>query len=193
MLHVSHGQGADRVSIERRGYAVRENSWWLSNGDVELVVPEDMGGRHMFHNFPHVPGRSGEATWQNRGGHRLWAAPEHAGISQALDNGPVGVVADGLRLHWTVRFAPWALSVMRPDGTAVAGFPPRCRHDERPLPANPLVMSRYTHFSTLGTLSMVEPGAALERTEEWCLHRIPDPAAREDEQLAGVFESVLAN
>jgi hypothetical protein len=39
-----------------------------------------------------------------------------------------------------VRFAPWALSVMRPGGTGIAGLPPRFRHDERLLLTNPLVM-----------------------------------------------------
>jgi hypothetical protein len=312
------------MSIERRDYAGWANSWWLSNGSVELVVPGDMGprvmrygfigGQNMFHNFPHALGHSGESTWQNRGGHRLWAAPEDPVISKALDNGPVEVTltscdgkretADGLRLlvrqpvepesglekeidialsaegtrvslrhritnrnRWTVRYAPWALSVMRPGGIAVAGFPPRYRHDERLLPTNPLVMWGYTDFSdprwrftrrflllrqdpsapspqkagmfaenswaayfaggdlflkrasavaganypdfgcsleiftnpamleleTLGPLSMVEPGAALEHTEEWSLHHTADPAAMGDDQLSEIFESVQVN
>ena len=301
------------TSIERRDYAGWANSWWLSNGDVELVVPADIGprimrygfigGQNLFHNFPDTLGRSGESTWQNRGGHRLWAAPEDPVISKALDNGPVEVVAEDLRLRVrqavepegglekeieitlapigtnvavrhritnrnpaTVRYAPWALSVMRPGGTAVTGFPPRCRHDERLLPTNPLVMWGYTDFcdprwrlthrflllrqdpdatspqkagtfaedawaayfvgcdlflkratavagadypdfgcsveiftnaamlelETLGPLSMVEPGASVEHTEEWSLHCIADPAAMDDAQLAGVFNALLA-
>ena len=128
-------------------------------------------------------GKSGEPQWQNRGGHRLWVAPEQA-LSKALDNGPVEIVAEDLRLlirqptepesgmekeieivlapqgtgvtvrhrvtnrnPWPVRFAPWALSVMRPGGTAIAALPPRFRHDERLLPTNPLVMWGYTDFS----------------------------------------------
>jgi hypothetical protein len=161
---------------------------------VELVVPSEIGprilrygfvdGQNLFHNFPHALGKSGEVQWQNRGGHRLWVAPEHATISKALDNGPVEITAEDLRLvirqaveaesgmakeievslaakgsgvtlrhritnrnQWAVRFAPWALSVMRPGGTAVTGFPPRFRHDERLLPTNPLVMWGYTDFS----------------------------------------------
>jgi hypothetical protein len=46
-----------------------------------------------------------------------------------------------------VRLAPWALTVMRPGGIGIAGFPPRLRHDERLLPTNPLTMWGYTDFS----------------------------------------------
>ena len=181
------------MAVEKREYFGWRDSYWLTNGDVELVVPAEIGprivrygfagGQNLFHNFPHALGKSGEPQWQNRGGHRLWAAPETA-LSKALDNGPVDVVAEDLRLHlrqpteaesglskeieivlapqgsdvtirhritncnrWPVRYAPWALSVMRPGGTAIAGFPPRYRHDERLLPTNPLVMWGYTDFS----------------------------------------------
>ncbi len=48
---------------------------------------------------------------------------------------------------WTIEFAPWALTVMAPGGTAVAGFPPRGKHPEVLLPTNPLVMWAYTDLS----------------------------------------------
>jgi hypothetical protein len=140
-----------------------------------------IGVPNLFHNFAHALGRSGEPVWQNRGGHRLWAAPETP-ASKALDNGPVEIHADGLRLSvrqpvepesgWekeieirlapegtavtvlhritnraAIRLAPWGLSVMRPGGGAIAGFPPRLRHDARLLPTNPLTMWGYTDFS----------------------------------------------
>lgn len=181
------------MSIERREYAGWPDSWWLGNGEVELVVPAQIGprvirfgrvgGPNLFHNFAHTMGGSGETVWQNRGGHRLWAAPESP-TSKALDNGPVEVTGDGLRLHvrqpvepesglekeieirlasagtavtvvhrianrnsGAVRLAAWGLSVMRPGGVAIAGFPPRMRHDARLLPTNPLTMWGYTDFS----------------------------------------------
>src|ERR1039458_4316925 len=181
------------MSIERRDYAGWPDSWWLGNGEVELVVPSQIGprvirygrvgGPNLFHNFVHALGRSGEPVWQNRGGHRLWAAPETP-ASKALDNGAIEVSGDALRLairqpvepesglekeieirlapegtavtllhritnrnREAVRLAPWALTVMRPGGVAVAGFPPRIRHDERLLPTNPLAMWGYTDFS----------------------------------------------
>jgi hypothetical protein len=182
------------VALEKRDYCGWRESYWLCNGDVELVVPSEIGprilrygfvgGQNVFHNFPHALGKSGEPQWQNRGGHRLWVAPEHPSISKALDNGPVEVTGSDLRLlvrqpvepesgmakeieiimapkgtgvtvhhritnrnAWPVRFAPWALSVMRPGGTGITGFPPRFRHDLRLLPTNPLVMWGYTDFS----------------------------------------------
>jgi hypothetical protein len=181
------------MSVELREYAGWPDAWWLANGEVELVVPTQIGprvmrygrvgGPNLFHNFTHALGHSGEPVWQNRGGHRLWAAPETP-ASKALDNSPVEVSGEGLRLAirqrvepesglekemeielaaegtavtvlhritnrnaGAVRLAPWGLSVMRPGGVAVAGFPPRFRHDERLLPTNPLVMWGYTDFS----------------------------------------------
>jgi len=182
------------LPFEKLDYHGWPGSCRLTNGEVELVVPSEIGprvmrygfvgGQNLFHNFPHALGKSGEPQWQNRGGHRLWVAPENPIISKALDNGPVEITAEDLRLlvtqptepasgmakeieivlaaegtavtllhritnrnAWPVRFAPWAISVMRPGGTAIAGFPPRFRHDERLLPTNPLVMWGYTDFS----------------------------------------------
>ena len=45
------------------------------------------------------------------------------------------------------RFAPWALTVMAPGGTAIAAFPPRGSHEEFLLPTNPISMWAYTDFS----------------------------------------------
>ncbi|SPE40782.1 conserved hypothetical protein [Candidatus Sulfopaludibacter sp. SbA3] len=182
------------MASERVEFAGWPECYRLSNGTADLVVPPQIGprvmrygfigGQNLFHNFAHALGKAGETQWQNRGGHRLWVAPEHPAISKALDNGPVEVASRDLTLlvrqpvepesgmakemevtldpvgtrvtvrhritnrnARAVRFAPWALSVMRPGGTAIAGFPPRFRHDERLLPTNPLVMWGYTDFS----------------------------------------------
>lgn len=296
------------MGIERRDYFGWKDSWWLRNPEVELVVPPQIGprvmrygrtgGPNVFHNFPHALGCSGEPVWQNRGGHRLWAAPETA-ASKALDNAAVEVRGADLRLDIrqplepesglekeihirlapkgarvtvlhritnrnprAVRLAPWSLSVMRPGGLAVAGFPPRVPHDRRLLPTNPLTMWGYTDFSdprwrftrrflllrqdpaatapqkaglftenawaayavdgevflkraralpgaeypdfgcsvelftnaamleieTLGPLSTVEPGAAVEHVEEWSLHSAPLLRNATDEELAEFFE-----
>jgi len=95
------------MSIERRDYAGWPDSWWLGNGEAELVVPPQIGprvmrygrvgGPNLFHNFALALGHSGEPVWQNRGGHRLWAAPESS-ASKALDNSAVEIVGEGLRL-----------------------------------------------------------------------------------------------
>lgn len=48
---------------------------------------------------------------------------------------------------WRIEFAPWALTMMAPGGTALTGFPPRGKHPEVLLPTNPLVMWAYTDLS----------------------------------------------
>jgi hypothetical protein len=48
---------------------------------------------------------------------------------------------------WVIEFAPWAMSMMAPGGTAITGFPPRGKHPEALLPTNPLVMWAYTDLS----------------------------------------------
>ena len=45
-------------------------------------------------------------------------------------------------------------------------------------------------IETLGPLSTVEPGAAVEHTEEWSLHRAPDPTAVSDDELAEMFAAL---
>jgi hypothetical protein len=46
-----------------------------------------------------------------------------------------------------LEFAPWAMTVMAPGGTAITGFPPRGTHPADLDPTNPLVMWAYTDFS----------------------------------------------
>ncbi len=90
------------MNIRRRDYGGWPNSYYLDNGAIELVVTGDVGprviscgfpgGQNLFYNAAEALGRSGESQWENRGGHRLWVAPEDRGTTLALDNGPVGVV-----------------------------------------------------------------------------------------------------
>jgi len=46
-----------------------------------------------------------------------------------------------------LEFAPWALTMMAPGGTAVSGFPPRGRHPANLEATNPLVMWAYTNLA----------------------------------------------
>jgi len=49
---------------------------------------------------------------------------------------------------WTVRLAPWSLSVMAPGGKCIVPLPPRAPHsDDTLLPTNTLTMWAYTDFS----------------------------------------------
>ena len=49
--------------------------------------------------------------------------------------------------RFPLRFAAWALTMMEPGGAGIAKFPPRGTHPQHLLPANPLVMWRFTNFS----------------------------------------------
>jgi hypothetical protein len=79
--------------VEYRGW---RNNLQISNGTVELVMTLDVGpriirfgyigGQNVFKEYEEQMGKSGEDSWQIRGGHRLWHAPEDARRTYALDN-----------------------------------------------------------------------------------------------------------
>src|SRR5581483_8986587 len=93
------------VQIEKTGYAGWPNCYRVSNGTVEAIVTSDVGprvirfgfigGQNLFKEFGDQLGKSGEAEWQPRGGHRIWMAPEDPVKSYAPDNGPVRVQVAG--------------------------------------------------------------------------------------------------
>jgi hypothetical protein len=93
--------------IEKQNFKGWPNCWLVTNGEVELVVtggigPRIMrfgfvGGQNFFKEFEEQMGKSGEDTWQPRGGHRVWIAPEDPVMSYAPDNMPCKVtVRDGV-------------------------------------------------------------------------------------------------
>jgi hypothetical protein len=96
--------------VEKVSYGGWANCFRIFNSDVELVVTSDVGprvirygfvgGQNVFKEFADQMGQSGEATWQPRGGHRIWMAPEIVPDTYALDNVPVRatVVEDSVEL-----------------------------------------------------------------------------------------------
>ncbi|WP_420643880.1 hypothetical protein [Candidatus Leptofilum sp.] len=82
-----------------------ENCIQLSNRQVELVVTADVGPRiiylgfvndeNLFATIPGQLGRTGDAAWQNYGGHRFWLAPEQMPHTYYPDNNPVTVEDHG--------------------------------------------------------------------------------------------------
>jgi hypothetical protein len=48
---------------------------------------------------------------------------------------------------WPVELAPWALSVMTTNGTAIIPFPPRGTHPENLLPANTITLWPFTNMA----------------------------------------------
>jgi len=93
------------ISIEKINYQGWANSWQVTNGEVEVVVTGDVGprvmrygfagGQNFFKEFAGQMGKTGEAAWQPRGGHRLWIAPEDIVKSYAPDNAPVAIQVQG--------------------------------------------------------------------------------------------------
>jgi hypothetical protein len=93
------------VTIEKTGFHGWANSWRVSNGVVELVVTGDIGprvmrygfagGQNFLKQFVGQLGKTGEADWQPRGGHRVWIAPEDPVNTYAPDNAPVAIDVQG--------------------------------------------------------------------------------------------------
>lgn len=77
------------------------NAYALNAGDVELVLPTDIGpriiscslkgGDNLFCTIPEELGSRGEEQWCLRGGHRLWHSPELKPRTYDLDNFPIQV------------------------------------------------------------------------------------------------------
>jgi len=95
-------------------YLGREDNLWLSNDEVELVLPvaygprvmryARLGGRNVFGEIS--PAVQGKPTpfgdqWHIYGGHRLWYAPEGDPRSYLPDNQPVSVQIEGARVRLT--------------------------------------------------------------------------------------------
>jgi len=80
-------------------FAGWQNNLRLANGSVELIATLDVGPRILayrkiggfnpFKIYEDQAGKTGEASWRNRGGHRLWIAPEHAQETYFPDNSAV--------------------------------------------------------------------------------------------------------
>ena len=89
------------VRVEKIAWQGWPNCYRIANGEVELIVTGDIGprimryaftgGPNIFKEFADQMGKSGEPTFQLRGGHRVWKAPEDPIGSWAPDNVPVEV------------------------------------------------------------------------------------------------------
>lgn len=96
---VSPTQATLKVTMQNIAYKGWQNNLQLTNGTVDLVLTLDVGPRVMrygyvgepnvFKEFDEQMGKSGEDSWQIRGGHRLWHAPEDSVRTYVLDNSPI--------------------------------------------------------------------------------------------------------
>jgi hypothetical protein len=84
------------VQVQKTDYKGWKNCYRINNGEVELIVTGDVGpriirfgfigGQNLFKEFPDQLGKSGEETFQPRGGDRVWKAPEDSIASWEPDN-----------------------------------------------------------------------------------------------------------
>jgi hypothetical protein len=89
------------LSVAKVAYKGWPNCYRVSNDTVELIVTGDvgpriirygfLGGQNLFKEFAGQLGKSGEAEWQARGGHRLWISPEDRVKTYEPDNGSVTI------------------------------------------------------------------------------------------------------
>lgn len=96
------------VTLEKVSYRGWQNCRRISNGQIELIVTEDVGprvircgftgGQNLFKNYDAEMGGAGERDWKIRGGHRVWVAPERKSYTYEIDNHAVAIDlhADGL-------------------------------------------------------------------------------------------------
>ncbi len=108
---VSAQQVTNGVKFEEKvNYGGSTANVRLSNGTVELVLATEFGPRilryaftsakadqadNIFGSVPDVNVKTELGTWNIRGGHRLWHAPEGKPRSYVPDNNPVKVERDG--------------------------------------------------------------------------------------------------
>jgi hypothetical protein len=76
------------------------------------------------------------------------------GIQKIIDVRLLPQKAEAILTHrlintnlWTVELAPWALTVMAPNGVAIIPLPPRGSHSENLVPTNTIALWAYTDMS----------------------------------------------
>ena len=88
--------------MEKVSYQGWQNCVRLSNGEIELIAPTEIGPRiirfgfigeeNEFVEFPDDLGKTGDSFHRIYGGHRLWHSPEDAVRTYIPDNDPLTVV-----------------------------------------------------------------------------------------------------
>lgn len=108
-----------QVTIEKVAWGGWTGCYRMANQEVELILTTDVGprvmryafhgGPNLFLELPEQIGRSGEADFRPRGGHRIWAAPERYPLSWAPDNTAVEARLQGSNtIELTAATEPWS-------------------------------------------------------------------------------------
>ena len=135
------------LSPEQEEKLTGDQGWKLYGGHRIWVGPEEPGYTYAPDNEPVEAVVSGNTL-------KTTAPTDVVGIRKEIElelanRGSAVRVTHRLTndTKFPLRFAAWALSMMDIGGVGVAKFPPRGTHPEHLLPANPLVMWRFTNFS----------------------------------------------
>jgi hypothetical protein len=104
------------VKVDKVEYKGWHNCYRVSNGEIEAIVTGDVGpriirfgfvgGQNLFKEYAEQLGKSGEATFQLRGGSRVWKAPEDPVATWAPDNVAVNIKVTSTGLIATAPVEP---------------------------------------------------------------------------------------
>jgi hypothetical protein len=142
----SGGQNFFKVFEDQLGKA-GEPDWQFRGGHRVWLAPEDRVLTYAADNSPVEV-----ETFPNKVIATQPIEPE-SGLRKQLE---IRMAAKGTRVDVVHRMqnnrpepfelSAWALTMLTPGGTAIAGFPPRGSHDHELAPTNPLVMWAFTNL-----------------------------------------------
>jgi hypothetical protein len=122
---------------------------WLPWGGHRLwVAPESMPGSYAPDSQPVAHEQHDDRSAAFR--QRVDGAGIEKQMTVALGASGTGVTITHTiinRTHWPIRVAPWAITAVSPESTAVIPQPPHRSHAEDLLPARALVQWSFTDFT----------------------------------------------
>ena len=90
-----------KYSIEKENFMGLENSWRVKMGNLEILIPTEIGPRilhfskigkpNLFRVIEDQIQNRSAPNWQNFGGHRLWRAPEDRTLTYSPENSKVSI------------------------------------------------------------------------------------------------------
>jgi len=189
--------------IVKRDYRGWHNSYRLSNGIIEAHVVTDIGprimdlrtatGANLLYVREAEAGKRGEDKWVQRGGWRLWIAPERTETTYELDNTPcTAEIVAGVTLRVTGPPQPSAGIQKQVDVSIPAGEP------HLHLTARIKNISEHPLTYAAWSLPVLRPGGrafvpldvgpatafdAVRRLMLWSYTEIGDPRYRFDDRL----------
>lgn len=137
------------LEIEAELGGTNESTWKLRGGSRVWVAPEDASPRtYAVDNAPVEIHKVGGVLTATSPVEPASGLQKRISLQLARKGSKVEVTHS---LHNAGRksqtLAPWVLSMMRPGGVGITGFPPRGTHPEVLQPTNPLVMWAFSDLS----------------------------------------------